>query len=36
MASVQQECGVALEGFDDFEKGDVVECYTIEKIKLSF
>ena len=26
------ECGIRLEGFDDFQEGDVVECYTTEKV----
>jgi translation initiation factor IF-2 len=26
------ECGVRLDGFDDFEVGDLIECYTIEKV----
>jgi translation initiation factor IF-2 len=26
------ECGIRLEGFDAFVEGDVVECYTIEKV----
>jgi translation initiation factor IF-2 len=26
------ECGVRLEGFDDLQVGDAVECYTIEKV----
>ncbi len=26
------ECGVRLEGFDDYEEGDVIECYSVEKI----
>ncbi len=26
------ECGIRLEGFDHFEPGDAVECYTIEKL----
>ncbi len=31
------ECGVRLDGFDDLQEGDLVECYTIEKVaqKLS-
>jgi translation initiation factor IF-2 len=24
------DCGIALKGFDDFEVGDVLECYTVE------
>jgi translation initiation factor IF-2 len=26
------ECGIRLDGFDDFQVGDVVECYTLEKV----
>ncbi len=26
------ECGVRLDGFDDFEVGDQIECYTLEKV----
>jgi len=26
------ECGIALEGFDDFKEGDIIEAYEIEKI----
>ena len=26
------ECGIQLDGFDDFQEGDVVECYTTEKV----
>jgi translation initiation factor IF-2 len=26
------ECGIRLDGFDDFQLGDSVECYTLEKI----
>ena len=26
------ECGIRIEGFSDIEVGDVVECYTIEKV----
>ena len=25
------ECGIRLDGFDDFQEGDTVECYIIEK-----
>jgi translation initiation factor IF-2 len=26
------ECGIRIDGFDDFQNGDMVECYTIEKV----
>ena len=26
------ECGIRIEGFGDFQVGDAIECYTIEKI----
>jgi translation initiation factor IF-2 len=26
------ECGIRIEGFGDFEVGDLIECYSIEKI----
>ncbi len=26
------ECGIRVEGFGDYEPGDVLECYTIEKV----
>ena len=26
------ECGIRIEGFSDIEVGDVIECYTIEKV----
>ena len=29
------ECGIRLDGFDDFKEGDIVECYTQEKIAQS-
>jgi len=25
------ECGVRLDGFDELQEGDIVECYSIEK-----
>jgi translation initiation factor IF-2 len=29
------ECGIALKGFDDFQAGDMLESYTIEKVAIS-
>jgi translation initiation factor IF-2 len=29
------ECGIRIDGFGDFEVGDVIECYTIEKVAQS-
>jgi len=26
------ECGVRLDGYDDYQEGDLVECYTVEKV----
>jgi translation initiation factor IF-2 len=26
------ECGVRLDGFDDYQEGDLIECYTVEKV----
>jgi translation initiation factor IF-2 len=27
-----QECGLRLENFSDYQPGDVIECYTVEKV----
>jgi translation initiation factor IF-2 len=29
------ECGIALKGFTEFEPGDVLECYIIEKVAIA-
>ncbi len=29
------ECGIRLASYDDYEVGDIIECYTLEKIKQS-
>lgn len=29
------ECGIRLDGFDDFQEGDIVECYMQEKVAQS-
>jgi hypothetical protein len=26
------ECGIRVEGFGEFQTGDAIECYTIEKV----
>lgn len=26
------ECGIRLDGFDEFEEGDIIECYVLEKV----
>ena len=27
------ECGIRLADYDDYEEGDIIECYSLEKIK---
>ena len=29
------ECGIGVKGFNEFEPGDVLECYTVEKVPVS-
>jgi translation initiation factor IF-2 len=29
------ECGIALKGFTEFEPGDILECYVIEKVAIA-
>ena len=26
------ECGIKLSGFSDYEEGDIIECYELEKV----
>jgi translation initiation factor IF-2 len=28
------ECGIGVKGFDDFEPGDLLECFTVEKVPI--
>lgn len=28
-----KECGVALEDFNDFKEGDVLQCYKLDEVK---
>ncbi|MEA3352157.1 MAG: translation initiation factor IF-2 [Chloroflexota bacterium] len=28
------ECGIGMKGFDDFEKGDILECFIIEMVAI--
>lgn len=34
-AHVLQECGVALQDFNDFKEGDVVQCFTLDEVKAA-
>jgi translation initiation factor IF-2 len=27
-----QECGIRFDNFSDFQEGDIIECYTVEKV----
>jgi translation initiation factor IF-2 len=29
------ECGIRLDGFDEFQEGDTIECYSQEKVAQS-
>lgn len=29
-----QECGIFINGFSDFQKGDILECYTFEQVPV--
>jgi len=29
------DCGVGIKGFDEFEVGDILEAYTIEKVAVA-
>ena len=29
------ECGIGLKGFNEFEEGDILECYQIEKVPVA-
>ena len=31
----QQECGVCFAGYEEFQVGDVIECYTLEELPRS-
>jgi len=26
------ECGIRIDGFDQFEEGDIIECFSLEEI----
>jgi translation initiation factor IF-2 len=28
------ECGVSLKGFDNFQEGDLLECFVVEKVQV--
>ena len=29
------ECGIRLGSFDEYEEGDVIECYTLDKVPVT-
>jgi translation initiation factor IF-2 len=29
------ECGIRVDGFDDYKEGDVIECLEIQKVRAS-
>jgi translation initiation factor IF-2 len=32
---VGQECGMSFENYQDIRKGDIIECYRVEKVERS-
>jgi translation initiation factor IF-2 len=28
------ECGITVKGFNDFEEGDIIECYVVEEVPI--
>lgn len=28
------ECGISIKNFDDYEEGDIIECYILEEVVL--